>query len=158
MSTQPSPNDMEKPLLHRSSSKVTINTKTPNVPLSSGPRVESQSEAPGNPAEPQPQPPQEQNKPSQDPSSNDAAVQVTVPTPISVSSSPSRSPEIEVAEVEDMDQDPADTIWSSATEDLVMAFPFPYQGHDVSRMLDMARRVIKGKYMSISYFSFKLLT
>jgi ubiquitin carboxyl-terminal hydrolase 34 len=137
---------MDKPLLHRSSSKVTINTKSPTVPFTTGPTTDQRSPAPGTLTEPQhePEPSHDEDTTSQDPSVSDTTMQMTAPTPISVSSSPPRSPEIEVAEIEDMDQDPSETVWSSAGEDLVVNFPWPCPVQEVSRGLTLARSAIRG--------------
>lgn len=97
-------------------SKVTINTR----PLSSQSVTQPAAgiEVPGMPAS-QPSPSSEGPTICGDPfqeaasASTPPAEPADVPETISISSSPSKSPEIEIAEIEDYDQDPAQTKWTS---------------------------------------------
>lgn len=100
----PSPTSKPLPSLNRTPSRVTINVRTPVRPdaTAEGGRPQEQDGAQHaaddvnhNGAERAGEPPGDATK------------------VISISSSPARSPEIEVAEVEDMDQDPNETRWTS---------------------------------------------
>jgi ubiquitin carboxyl-terminal hydrolase 34 len=157
MSTQPPRSDKDnpdKPTLHRSSSKVTINTKSSNISMSNGVTADSQPSLPDIQNEPlRPQLIHEADQSSQEAIAENMVGEAIVPTPVSGSSSPSRSPEIEVAEVEDMDQDPADSVWSSSRqENPVLTFPWVLvQGNDISRHMDHVRRALHGEPLITFY-------
>ena len=86
----------------------------------------------------------------------------------STMSSPERTPEIEVAEVEDMDDDPSQSTWTSMVnvneslenqEDIMEKFPFMYRSHDI---MVAARTAVaafeKGKWIRASKFDGFALT
>jgi len=97
-------------------SKVTINTR----PLSSQSVTQPAAGVdltgmPSSHPSPTSEGPPIGDEPSQEaiPTSSTATEPTNIPETVSISSSPSKSPEIEIAEVEDYDQDPAHTKWTS---------------------------------------------
>lgn len=106
----PSPIQKQLPPLDRTPSRVTINVRTPAGPnstanSSTGPEPDSGGPHTGSHGSRAVDSDNDVGK-----SANSAG---NSPQAISISSSPARSPEIEVAEVEDMDQDPSETRWTS---------------------------------------------
>ena len=106
----PSPTSRHFPPLNRTPSRVTINVRTPVRPSSTtnsiiGPEPDSA----GPPARPHDPGTAGADNDMERPAEDDG----NGPKAISISSSPTRSPEIEVAEVEDMDQDPNESRWTS---------------------------------------------
>lgn len=147
----PSPTPEQLPSLHRTPSRVTINVRTPARP---GPTTDSTT-AP-EPASTGP-PPKADDRLSVEmdkdvergPDSGEDGFRV-----ISISSSPARSPEIEVAEVEDMDQDPTETRWTSVVnitgthgtlQTLLDSFPFADRCSARESVLTIAQIFEKGK-------------
>lgn len=106
----PSPSPKQLPSLHRTPSRVTINVRTPARPSPSKTSTTAPEPASTGP------PPR-----GEDPLAVEMDKDIELKADsgvdgsraISISSSPARSPEIEVAEVEDMDQDPNETRWTS---------------------------------------------
>jgi len=103
----PSPTPKQQPSLHRTPSKVTINVRTParSSPITNSTTAPSTEPPPT--AEDLPAVEMDQDMEREADGRGDGS------RAISISSSPTRSPEIEVAEVEDMDQDPNETRWTS---------------------------------------------
>lgn len=100
----------ETPPLQHSSSKVTINTRSPLLPSSSQQSAIAPDPTSGDAHRP------EESSAEVSPSKkmeNPTDMPTQISEAISISSSPAQSPEIEVAEVEDMDQDSDTTKWTS---------------------------------------------
>lgn len=107
------------PSIQRSSSRVTINMKSPITPdINSHPNVTherptSRGSAPDTSA----------TEPGETPEQRSTSISAAPgdPPAVSVAPSPSQSVEIEIAEVEDMDQDPSTSQWRPLGEETLRA-------------------------------------
>ncbi|KAI9737096.1 MAG: hypothetical protein M1834_000686 [Cirrosporium novae-zelandiae] len=139
--------ELQAPPLNRTSSKVTINTKSQPFNHDTETPTTNMMEA------------QEDVQPQdmiEDKIIEGAEIDVSpqeVNSAISISSSPGMSPEIEVAEVEDMDQDPGETRWRSlgstieGKAHIMDRFPFINRGlHPREALARMATVLAKGAY------------
>lgn len=106
----PSSSPKQLPSLHRTPSRVTINVRTPLRPSPTpNSTLAPEPASTGPPPRPEEALAVEMDKDTE----QEADGGGDGSRAISISSSAARSPEIEVAEVEDMDQDPHDTRWTS---------------------------------------------